>query len=250
MGGAGRTRRADLLLPVDIVAFMDTMLPMTVAVSFREVWARDFFEGLSFEVEAGRSALILTSGEDEGVALSRLITGLSLPSRGSLHVCGHSPGELAPAQLYQLRQEIGVVPSNGGMISNLKLWENITLPILYGTGQVSAETEKQVVDFLRRLGYSGNIMALPAHLTLYEKRVAAFIRATLSQPRIMVYGNCFEDMPVAARRVFSAAAAEFQDASAERTSLYLASSAEVARELQVDSVITVHEPLMRQTGNA
>lgn len=223
---------------------------MTAAVSFREVAACDLFEGLTFEVEAGRSALILTSGEDEGAVLLRLITGLTHPSRGALHVCGQSPGDLAPAQLYQLRRQIGVVPSNGGMISNLKLWENITLPIIYGKGQISAEAEEHVVDCLRRLGYSGNIMAMPAHLTLYEKRVAAFIRATLCQPRIMVYGNCFEDMPAAARRVFITATAEFQAAAAERTSLYLASSAEVARELSADVVITVQSPLTAPTGTS
>jgi|SRR6185369_2792406 len=222
---------------------------MSAAISFRGVSAVNLFERLSFEVETGSSVLIVTTGEDESDALLRLITGMTRPMSGSVHLSGQSLGELSPSQLYLLRQEIGVVPANGGMISNLKLWENITLPLLYTKGLVSNDGEEYIANCLLNLGYSGNVMALPAHLTLYEKRIAAFIRATLGQPLIMVYGNCFDDMPAVARKRFSEAAAKFHAEAAGRTSVYLVSSVEMAGDLAVDTIFRVHEPAETVTGS-
>lgn len=214
---------------------------MTAAISFKDVSVDNFFDHLSFEVEPGNAALIITSGEAEGAIILRLITGMSRPSRGSVQVAGQPLAEMSPTQMYHLRQQIGVVPSNGGLISNLKLWENITLPLIYTTGHISGEMEDSAVNQLRALGYSGILMAMPAHLTLHEKRVAAFLRATLCQPNIMLYGNCFEDVSNASRKAFSTAAAEFHAAVPDRTSLFLASSADTARVLPVDCIISVHE---------
>ena len=223
---------------------------MTAAVSFHEVGVAGFFEDFSFEVEMGRSALIVTSREDESTVLLRLITGLSLPLRGKINVSGQSLMELSSSQLYQTRQQIGVVPSRGGLISNLKLWENITLPLLYTSGQITEESENKAINLLNMLGYSDDIMNQPAHLSLYEKRIAAFVRATLCQPQIMVYSNCFDDIPTEARKTFYAATAEFHAASAERTSLYFISSADAAIEQTVDSIIYVHDNTKVFTGNS
>lgn len=236
-----------LFLPVDIAALMDTMVGMSAVISFRDVHAAHF-EGLSFEVEEGASTLIVTSGEDEGACLLRLITGLVRPGHGSVQVAGLSLGELASGQIYHLRQQIGVVPSNGGMVSNLKLWENITLALLYTTGHISAEAEEYAINSLKQLGYTGNIMAMSAHLSLYEKRVAAFLRAAICQPHIMVYDNCFEDMGAAPRKALSAAMSAFHSAVPGRTSLYLASSPEVAGEVAADCVIDVRRSFEAMAG--
>ena len=221
---------------------------MNLAVSFNEVSVTGFFEDFSFEVEVGSSVLIETSGEEESTVLLRLITGISLPSRGRINVSGQSLMELTTSQLCHARQQIGVIPSRGGLISNLKLWENITLPLLYTSGHITQESEDQAISLLSKLGYTGNIMELPAHLSIYERRIAAFIRATLCQPQIMVYSNCFEDIPTEARKSFFTATAEFHSASVERTSLYFVSSVDTIRELIVDSTVKVHKSPEVTTG--
>lgn len=215
---------------------------MSAAVSFRKVTAAHHFQDLSFEVEAGSSLALLTSGEAGSLALMRLITGLIVPASGTVFVAGHNTTELQQAQLYQLREQIGVVPSSGGLISNLKLWENITLPLIYKTGHISEEAEAQGVDCLRKLGYAGTLMAMPAHLTQNEKRLGAFVRAMLLQPQLMLYCNCFENMPPATRKSLAAAAAAFHVESAGRTSIYIVSSADTARDLPADTLISLHEP--------
>jgi len=213
---------------------------MSCILSFRDVSHLNFFEGFSCGIEAGCSVLIVTSREDESTALTRLITGLSRPDRGAVLVDGQDVASLDTAQLYHLRRQIGVVPSNGGQISNLKLWENITLPLMYHAGVVTAEDEENALDYLGRLGYSGNIMALPAHLTHHERLVAAMVRVFLQNPRIVLYSNCIEGTPSASREVFFQVTKEFHAAVNDRTSLYLTSSPDLAADLAVDMIVRMN----------
>jgi phospholipid/cholesterol/gamma-HCH transport system ATP-binding protein len=214
---------------------------MHSSVSFRDVSHLNFLQDFSCDIEAGSSVLIVTSREDESTALTRLITGMSRPERGSVLVNGQDLAGLSQPDLYSLRHQIGVVPANGGLVSNLKFWENITLPLLYHSGRVTTDDEKNALDYLDRLGYSGNIMALPAHSTLHEKRVAALVRTFLLQPQIVLYSNCIEGASSASRRSFLQAAQEFHSATRDRTSLYLTSSPGLSADLSVDLIVRIHE---------
>jgi phospholipid/cholesterol/gamma-HCH transport system ATP-binding protein len=223
---------------------------MSVELSFRDVSYPGFFEGFSCDIQAGCSALIVTSREAESSVLTRLITGLSDPSHGSVLIANQELATLEPEQLYQLRQQIGIVPSNGGLVSNLKVWENITLPLMYHFGGVTPEEEQTAHTYLTTLGYSGNVMALPAHLSLHEKRIIALIRALMIRPRVIVYSNCFEGASSLDLKIFSRLTAEFHATRDDRISLYLASSAAVAADLSVDTIIHVHEPAETVSRNA
>jgi phospholipid/cholesterol/gamma-HCH transport system ATP-binding protein len=215
---------------------------MSAELTFRDVSYPGFFDGFSCEIQAGCSALIVTARETESTLLTRLITGLSYPSQGSVLVDNREVAKLAADQLYQFRRDTGIVPSNGGLISNLKVWENITLPLLYHSGTVTTEEEELALAHLATLGYSGNVMALPAHLSQNEKRIIATVRAIINRPRIIIYSNCFEGVPSDQMATFSRLTAEFHTASKDRISLYLASSADMATCLTVDRIIHLHEP--------
>jgi len=212
---------------------------MSWSVEFRNVTCADLLQGFSAQIQTGCSALIVTPREDGCNLLVRLITGLSHPSTGSVHVAGEDVASLALAQAYRLRRRIGVVPQKGGLVSNLKLWENMTLPLLYTHGSVSTEAEEMALRYLDLFGYHGNIMAMPAHVTLHDKRMAAFIRAALCTPQIMVYDNCFEGLPAAGRTRWGAITTEFHRGSPDMTSIYLATSPDMAGEVAVDTVISL-----------
>jgi phospholipid/cholesterol/gamma-HCH transport system ATP-binding protein len=214
---------------------------MSFNLSFRDVGYLNYVNGFSCDIEAGASVLIVTSREDEGTALTRMITGMFTPSRGTILVDGKDVAELELDDLHQLRQQIGVVPSKGGLVSNLKLWENITLPLLYHSGGIAPEEENSALNYLARLGYSGNIMALPAHLTQFEKLIATLVRVFLRKSRIVIYSNCLELIPPVSRDIFFQISKEFHAASKERTSLYITSSPELAANLPVDAVIRMNE---------
>lgn len=214
---------------------------MPVTISFRDVSHPNLLQEFSCEIEAGSTVLCITSREEESSALTRLITGMTRPELGSVLINGQDLAGLEQAELCQLRQQIAVVPSKGGLVSNLKFWENITLPLVYHNGGVTAEEEQKGLAYLERLEYTGRLMALPAHLTPYDRRVAVLVRAFLQQPRIILYCNCLDGITADARTAFSHAAIEFHAAAAERTSLYFTSSPELATLLQADRIIRLNE---------
>jgi phospholipid/cholesterol/gamma-HCH transport system ATP-binding protein len=216
------------------------MLYMSFNLSFREVSYPGFFEHFSCEIPSGSSALIVTARDLESTVLTRLITGLSHPSHGSVLSGDLDLETLGTGQLHQLRQQIAIVPGNGGLISNLKVWENMTLPVLYHMGMVTEEEEKSALDYLTTLGYSGSLMALPAHLSVHEKLCIALVRAFLTRPRVIVYSNCLDGLTSEQSDLFVRLTKDFHAACEDRISLYLTSTADIADELAVDRVMTIH----------
>jgi predicted ABC-type transport system involved in lysophospholipase L1 biosynthesis ATPase subunit len=92
-----------------------------------------------------------------------------------------------------------IVPADGGLMGNLKVWENLVLPAAYhGTPQYR-ELEERAARLFAESGVSGErfehlCMMLPDRLSRFEQRLSAFVRAMLSEPRIMVYDSLFDGL--------------------------------------------------------
>ena len=125
---------------------------------------------------------------------AELITAMQQlkPRKGArLVVLDHRVEELGEAERSALRARVGFVPAHGGLISNLNAWENISLPVGYHDPARLPRVPAQVHALLADLGGTDAEMLakLPEHLTLYEKRLAAYIRALLEGPQLLVTEN-------------------------------------------------------------
>ena len=92
-----------------------------------------------------------------------------------------------------------VVPPDGGFVGNLKVWENLVLPAAYHGQPNLAELDARAGSIFRRIGGDGRNGAdlcaqLPGGLSHLEFRCAAFVRAMLVEPEIMVYDSLFEGL--------------------------------------------------------
>lgn len=213
---------------------------MSTAVSFDKVSYSGLLNGFSSEIKSGFCTLITTEREEESCLLTALITGMKLPDAGLITVFGRTTAESTPEELLHLRSRLGVVPPTGGLVSNLKIWENIFLPLQYHRGDPSAADEESADTWLTKLGYTSKKMALPAHLSLYEKRVVAFVRAAVMKPDVMIYCNIFDKMSPAQQTGLSQAAAQYHAESAGRTSIFLASTTDVPFGGGFDALIPIH----------
>jgi ABC-type lipoprotein export system ATPase subunit len=97
-------------------------------------------------------------------------------------------GALPDAERRRLMRRIGFVPANGGLLSNLNAWENISLPIAYHAPQKLEAAFAEVQALLDELGgVDDELLAkLPDEMTLHERRLAAYIRAVLESPDLLV----------------------------------------------------------------
>ncbi|GAB1232017.1 hypothetical protein UT4_04830 [Ferrigenium sp. UT4] len=86
-----------------------------------------------------------------------------------------------------------IVPHNGGLISNLSVWENIALPVQYHALALAGTLEENVCRLLLQCGLtdettvSALLFSSPDQLSLLEKRLAGFVRAMLMRPELIIY---------------------------------------------------------------
>jgi len=190
---------------------------------------------LSLDLAPGMQARCIVADDQQLTQLLKICTGMELPENGKILLDGNDITQLSRQQLLALRQQIGIVSASGGLIANLKLWENITLPICYRQGSVSEQTEQQALALLDSFGYRGNLLALPGHLSVFERRMAAFIRAAIAAPRLMLYAGCFDNLTGDQRRLLFDQAQLLHRSTPGLAALYLTTSSKALNELQPDT---------------
>jgi predicted ABC-type transport system involved in lysophospholipase L1 biosynthesis ATPase subunit len=114
-----------------------------------------------------------------------------------------------PALKAQLMRKLGetaplaIVAARGGLIGNLKVWENLILPIAYSENERGAapldQLEARAESLFRELGVLRERFAelcalLPDRLSEFERRLTAFVRAMLAEPEIIVYDGLFDGL--------------------------------------------------------
>lgn len=87
--------------------------------------------------------------------------------------------------------QVAVLESNGGLLSNLRVWENLVLPAWYQNIASLAQLEARFVAALNTLGlHDADIenvaSALPATLERDRKRMLCVVRAAVLQPGLLL----------------------------------------------------------------
>jgi ABC-type transporter Mla maintaining outer membrane lipid asymmetry ATPase subunit MlaF len=152
-------------------------------------------------VAAPGSHCVASSCKDELLAA---IHELKPPQGARLVLLGTDVAGLAEPERLALLGRVGFVASDGGLISSLNCWENISLPVAYHAPAKLAGTLERVHELLDDLGgVEDNLLAkLPEDMTLYERRLAAFVRAMLESPELLLAENLDAGLgPTKRRRV-------------------------------------------------
>lgn len=219
---------------------------MSAAITFRNVSYSDVLSDFSCAIETGQRVLVVTAREEESTVLTRLTAGLLMPEQGAIEVFGSSTAGVTPEQLLQARLKLGIIPFNGGLVSNLKMWENIFLPHFYHRGKPDPDDDVLAENYLTRLNCSAKHTAFPAHLSVFEKRAAAFTRAAIMKPDIMIYCNTLERISKSDQTRLVTVMNEFHSEKEDRTSVYLSSTVELPVKTDFDSVLYIHP--QKETG--
>lgn len=183
--------------------------------------------GLSFALEAGQARVLHVADRDEKTAVIELSIGERSPEAGTVTLNGAALDAAAPGSL-------GWVPEHGGLISNLKAWENITLPLWYHGQRHPADTEASAVHWLAVLGVEGDAMerylASPAaYLTSLERKRTGLLRGLLLAPRVLVADAAlFYALPQGVRASWAAALDALAAGAGKSSVLVVAAEGDVA----------------------
>jgi ABC-type transporter Mla maintaining outer membrane lipid asymmetry ATPase subunit MlaF len=139
-------------------------------------------------VEAPGSHCVSCAYKDEILAA---LHDLKPRNGARLVLFGTDCAGLAEAERRALLRRVGFVPAGGGLMSNLNAWENISLPVAYHAPHKLKGVFEGVHALLDEIGgVEANLLAkLPEDMTLYERRLAAYLRALLESPELLVVEN-------------------------------------------------------------
>lgn len=141
-------------------------------------------DGVSLSITQGEFAAIVgTSGSGKSTLL-HMMSGLDVPTSGSVKIKGKELSELNEEQLTIFRrQHIGFVFQNYNLIPILNVYENIVLPVKLDGGTVDKGFMREIV---KTLALDGKLSNMPNNLSGGQQQRVAIARALMSKPAIIL----------------------------------------------------------------
>jgi predicted ABC-type transport system involved in lysophospholipase L1 biosynthesis ATPase subunit len=143
------------------------------------------------QMEIGEGCVKVVSVEtiEQGNAFVDVLMGLSQPDSGRVMLLDQNIYEKSETARLALLADVGHV--GGGLISNLKVWENLVLPACFHGRVDEAEAEKRLVSALevidnRGLWKENRLLALPDTLSALALRIASLLRCAVTRPKLIV----------------------------------------------------------------
>jgi phospholipid/cholesterol/gamma-HCH transport system ATP-binding protein len=152
---------------------------------------RVVLKALDLVIPPGKVVAILGASGSGKSTLLQLIGGALRPARGTVKVCGEDVHALDHDGLYRLRRQIGMMFQEGGLFSDLTVFENVAFPIREHTALPEAIISDLVKMKLNAVGLRGAASLYPAELSGGMSRRVALARAIALDPNLIMYDEPF-----------------------------------------------------------
>lgn len=177
---------------------MDTLNPPACPGNLVEIRDLHFaygqlqiFRGINLDVPRDKVVAILGPSGCGKSTLLGLISGLLRPSKGSVTVCGRNVHELETDELYALRREMGMMFQQGGLFSDLSVFENIAFQLREQTDLPEDIIRDIVMMKLNAVGLRGTHPMRTGDLSGGMSRRVALARAIAMDPQLIMYDEPF-----------------------------------------------------------
>jgi phospholipid/cholesterol/gamma-HCH transport system ATP-binding protein len=118
--------------------------------------------------------------------LLKVAAGLIPPDRGRVFFRGQNMYGLSERGMLAMRKVNGFVFQDGALWENRTLFENLSLPLrVHFPEMPRAEVTRRVARALERVGMEDSATERPAALSGGEKKIASFLRATVTDPSLL-----------------------------------------------------------------
>lgn len=149
-----------------------------VAKAFEGAGApRPVLDGLDLSVGPGEIVAVAGRSGSGKTTLLTLVAGLEEPDAGRVTVLGST---VRPAE--RSWSELAILPQSLGLLGELTVAENITLPLRLG--EVPGATDP--LELMDRLGIDELADRYPNEISLGEQQRAALARAAVVRPRLLL----------------------------------------------------------------
>jgi phospholipid/cholesterol/gamma-HCH transport system ATP-binding protein len=171
---------------------MTELVPGEPLITFKDVSiafeGSDVLHGISFEVYAGETKILLgTTGAGKTLVM-KLAAGLIRPDAGHIVVMGHHVEEMPEKELLDFRRHLGFVFQEGALFDSLTVEDNVAFR-LHEENVPEEEMERRVREALHFVEMDGALEKYPAELSGGMRRRVSIARALVDRPPIIFYDS-------------------------------------------------------------
>lgn len=149
---------------------------------------------VSLDVPGHRACCVL-GDEASGVgSLGRYALGLDRPPSGRVLVLGENLAELPRRAALAFRRRVGYLPAGDGLLQNLTLYDNVALPLRFGSDRREVEIDGRIQVMLTMLRLQHVARLRPARVNDEERRRAALARALAFDPELVILEQPFDGL--------------------------------------------------------
>ncbi|MFC1744237.1 ATP-binding cassette domain-containing protein [Candidatus Riflebacteria bacterium] len=171
---------------------MSVVLELNAIGFYRD--ERILLEDIDLELKDSEIAIIMgQSGSGKGLLL-RICCGLIKQNNGDIIFCNKNLREMDYIESQNFRRKVGFIfEGKSGLVPELTLFENITLPFLYfgeSTKTIKALVQLYLTDFNLPM-QEGFFELYPYQCTHFTNALVQVLRAVLMQPKVILLENPF-----------------------------------------------------------
>jgi len=145
------------------------------------------FEEFSLQVYPGEIFVIFAPSGSHKSDLLKLCVGLLKPVNGLVKFRGIDINNIQDSELQKLRRRISFVFQESALLSNMRVIDNIALPLRYHTDLDEEIIISKVYEKMTFLEIEEYKTKFPAELTPNVKKRASIARALIMEPEIVFY---------------------------------------------------------------
>jgi ABC-type transporter Mla maintaining outer membrane lipid asymmetry ATPase subunit MlaF len=150
--------------------------------------------GLSLEIPARATAVLLGSDASGVDLLGTYALGLDVPAGGRVLVFGENIAEMRRRDALAFRRRVGYLPAGDGLLHNLSLADNVALPLRFGSDLSDRECEGRIRVVLAMLGIAAAAQLRPSQVSDEQRRRAALARALVFDPQLVILERPFSGL--------------------------------------------------------
>lgn len=187
----------------------DSIVSIDQLVFLRET--RPIFDGISLQIPRGKITAIMGPSGTGKTTLLKLIGAQLRPTSGSIRVDGQNLYALSQKGLYAARKKMGVLFQEGGLFTDLTVFENVAFPLREHTALPEDMIRDLVLMHLEAVGLRGASQLHIDQLSGGMARRVALARAIVLGPSMMMYDEPFSGQDPIGRGVLLRLIKELND---------------------------------------
>lgn len=176
---------------------------------------------VSFEVPGHRAVCVL-GDEASGVGqLGRFALGLDRPPAGRVLVLGLDLTDLPRRATLAFRRRVGYLPAGDGLLQNLTLYDNVALPLRFGSDRSEPDIDGRIRVMLTMLKLQHVAKLRPARVNDEERRRTALARALAFDPELVILEQPFDGLTTRAAAQLLEVARGGESAEGSRRTVFI-----------------------------